>query len=311
MEAKPIPLTSLAHPVLADVLARLFAEIRERSRREAPLVHCLTHGITQNDSANGILAVGGRPNMASHPDEVAEAVRGAAALAVNLGNITAERLVAMDRAGAAACRKGIPILLDAVGVGFSTLRRDFARRFVEQYRPAVVKGNASELRALCGLSSHGEGVDVAAADAVSTLTAARREATSLRPFADRWHAVLLETGAVDIVVPAGDLFPEGTLSTPAGPGSAFVGNGTPTLARLTGTGCLLGALAGVWLAVANPWEAALLAASTLGVAGERAEEAVWQQRAKPVPLGSFHTALLDALSTLDTAALAAALRVTV
>lgn len=308
MEAKPIPLTSLAHPVLADVLDRLFAEIWERSRREAPLVHCLTHGITQNDSANGILAVGGRPNMASHPDEVSEAVRGAAALTVNLGNITAERLVAMDRAGAAACRKGIPILLDAVGVGFSTLRRDFARRFVKQYRPAVVKGNASELRALCGLSCHGTGVDVAAADAVSTLAAARREAAALRPFADRWHAVLLETGAVDIVIPTEGLSPE---RQPSVSGSAFVGNGTPTLARLTGTGCLLGALAGVWLAVANPWEAALLAASTLGVAGERAEEAVWQQRAKPVPLGSFHTALLDALSTLDTAALAAALRVAV
>ncbi len=308
MEAKPIPLTSLAHPVLADVLDRLFAEIWERSRREAPLVHCLTHGITQNDSANGILAVGGRPNMASHPDEVSEAVRGAAALTVNLGNITAERLVAMDRAGAAACRKGIPILLDAVGVGFSTLRRDFARRFVKQYRPAVVKGNASELRALCGLSCHGTGVDVAAADAVSTLAAARREAAALRPFADRWHTVLLETGAVDIVIPTEGLSPE---RQPSVSGSAFVGNGTPTLARLTGTGCLLGALAGVWLAVANPWEAALLAASTLGVAGERAEEAVWQQRAKPVPLGSFHTALLDALSTLDTAALAAALRVTV
>jgi hydroxyethylthiazole kinase len=308
MEAKPIPLTSLAHPVLADVLDRLFAEIWERSRREAPLVHCLTHGITQNDSANGILAVGGRPNMASHPDEVAEAVRGAAALAVNLGNITGERLVAMDRAGDAACRKGMPILLDAVGVGFSTLRRDFARRFVKQYRPAVVKGNASELRALCGLSCHGTGVDVAAADAVSTLAAARREAAALRPFADQWHTVLLETGAVDIVIPTEGLSPE---RQPSVSGSAFVGNGTPTLARLTGTGCLLGALAGVWLAVANPWEAALLAASTLGVAGERAEEAVWQQRAKPVPLGSFHTALLDALSTLDTAALAAALRVTV
>lgn len=308
MEAKPIPLTSLAHPVLADVLDRLFAEIWERSRREAPLVHCLTHGITQNDSANGILAVGGRPNMASHPDEVSEAVRGAAALTVNLGNITAERLVAMERAGAAACRKGIPILLDAVGVGFSTLRRDFAHRFVKQYRPAVVKGNASELRALCGLSCHGTGVDVAAADAVSTLAAARREAAALRPFADQWHTVLLETGAVDIVIPTEGLSPE---RQPSVSGSAFVGNGTPTLARLTGTGCLLGALAGVWLAVANPWEAALLAASTLGVAGERAEEAVWQQRAKPVPLGSFHTALLDALSTLDTAALAAALRVTV
>ena len=308
MEAKPIPLTSLAHPVLADVLDRLFAEIWERSRREAPLVHCLTHGITQNDSANGILAVGGRPNMASHPDEVSEAVRGAAALTVNLGNITAERLVAMDRAGAAACRKGMPILLDAVGVGFSTLRRDFAHRFVKQYRPAVVKGNASELRALCGLSCHGTGVDVAADDAVSTLAAARREAAALRPFADQWHTVLLETGAVDIVIPTEGLSPE---RQPSVSGSAFVGNGTPTLARLTGTGCLLGALAGVWLAVANPWEAALLAASTLGVAGERAEEAVWQQRAKPVPLGSFHTALLDALSTLDTAALAAALRVTV
>jgi hydroxyethylthiazole kinase len=303
-----IALTTESQPALAALLTRRFAVIREAVRQEKPLVHCLTHGITQNDSANGILAVGGRPNMASHPDEVEEAVRGAAAVTVNLGNITAERLVAMDRAGAAACRAGIPLLLDAVGVGFSTLRRDFARRFIVQYKPAVVKGNASELRALCGLSSHGEGVDVAAADAVVTLAAARKEAAALQPFADQWETVLLETGAVDVVLgPAGRPSMEEQLLA-AGP--AFVGNGTPTLTRLTGTGCLLGALAGVWLAVASPWEAALLAAVTLGLAGERAEETVWLDRTKPVPMGSFHVALLDALGTLDPAAAAASLRVT-
>lgn len=70
-----------------------------RSRR--PLIHCITNPISINDCANLILAAGGRPIMAEHPGEVAEITATAAALAVNLGNITDVRMESMvlGRAG--------------------------------------------------------------------------------------------------------------------------------------------------------------------------------------------------------------------
>ena len=267
-------------------LAASFAALRAAVWQQKPLIHCLTHPITMNDSANVVLALGASPNMASHPDEAAEAVRGADALAVNLGNITAERMEAMERAGKAAREKGIPILLDAVGVGFSTLRRQFAEHFMEAYRPAIVKGNASELRTLCGLASHSRGVDAGPADAVGTAQLEDMAAV-LPDFAAQWQTVLLLTGATDLIAA-----PDRT---------AFVCNGTPVLARLTGTGCMVGAMAATWLAAPSagtPWEAAVLACVTMGIAGEKAEQAAGQGAAGRVPMGTFHVALLDALSTL-------------
>ena len=50
-------------------------DIMSRVRENEPLIHCMTHAITMNDSANAILAVGGSPTMASHPQEVEEIVR--------------------------------------------------------------------------------------------------------------------------------------------------------------------------------------------------------------------------------------------
>ena len=276
--------------------AASFAALRAAVWREKPLIHCLTHPITMNDSANVVLALGASPNMASHPDEVVEAVRGADALAVNLGNITDERMEAMERAGGAAREKGIPVLLDAVGVGFSTLRRRFAAHFIEAYRPAIVKGNASELRILCGLASHGRGVDAGPADAVGT---AQLEdmAALLQKHAVQWRTVLLLTGATDLIV------------SPAR--TAFVRNGTPVLARLTGTGCMAGAMAATWLAVGTPWEAAVLACVTMGMAGWIAEQAAGKGPDGRVPMGAFHMALLDALSTLSDETLASGMEITV
>ena len=51
-------------------------DIMSRVRENEPLIHCMTHAITMNDSANAILAVGGSPTMASHPQEVEEIVGG-------------------------------------------------------------------------------------------------------------------------------------------------------------------------------------------------------------------------------------------
>ena len=142
-------------------------DIMSRVRENEPLIHCMTHAITMNDSANAILAVGGSPTMASHPQEVEEIVEAADSLVVNLGNINEERLEAMKIAGEKAHEKGIPILLDAVGVACSTLRLVYAQQFIEHNRPGIIKGNSSEIRTLCGLSAHAHGVDAGAADAVT------------------------------------------------------------------------------------------------------------------------------------------------
>lgn len=69
-------------------------------------------------------------------------------------------------------------------------------------------------------------------------------------------------------------------------------NGHPLMARMTGAGCLLGAVTAAFLAVEeDALAAALAAAVTLGVAGElAAREAHWP--------GSFQPALLDRIYAL-------------
>ena len=224
----------------------------------------MTHAITMNDSANAILAVGASPTMASHPKEVEEITAAADSLVVNLGNINEERLQAMKIAGARAHALGLPILLE------------YARAFIEANHPGIIKGNSSEIRALCGLPSHAHGVDAGAADAITGMDLARA-AEPFAEYARAQHTVLLITGAIDLVT-------DGTHSI-------GVTNGTPMLGRLTGTGCMVGALAGTWYSSGDAFAAAALGTVYMGLAGEVA--------AKDKPgLGTFHMHLLDALGSL-------------
>ena len=246
-----------------------FASILRHVEETKPLIHCITHPITMNDCANLVLAVGASPNMAFHPEEAAEFVSLASVLAVNLGNIADDRM-------ARANELGIPILIDAVGVSCSTLRRRFAHDFIETYRPAVIKGNSSEIRALCGLDSHGSGVDAGAADAVTADTFAAA-AEEFGAYAAAHQAVVLASGPVDVVT-------DGTQA-------CGIANGTPVLAKLTGTGCMLGVLTAVYMSARKPWHAAVLAAAAMGIAGEQAA-------AESKGMGSFHTGLFDAISNV-------------
>ena len=69
-------------------------------------------------------------------------------------------------------------------------------------------------------------------------------------------------------------------------------NGTPRLSLVTGTGCMVHALCASYSAVTDPFTAAVLSVSTMGICGELAER-------KSEGLGSFRIALLDALSLLS------------
>src|SRR5699024_12204946 len=55
-----------------DDIWRKAERIMEAVPKKAPLIHCITNPISIHDCANVILAVGGRPIMAEHPEEVRE-----------------------------------------------------------------------------------------------------------------------------------------------------------------------------------------------------------------------------------------------
>ena len=133
--------------------------IRSKVKECHPLIHCITNPISIHQCANAILAVGARPMMAEHPKEVREITESADALLLNLGNITDARMESMMISTKAAKQKGIPIVLDAVGVACSTLRRSFARELLKTVSPTVIKGNYSEISALYHEKYHSVGVD--------------------------------------------------------------------------------------------------------------------------------------------------------
>ena len=101
------------------MLSTCLANLREKS----PLVHSITNFVTVNDCANLLLACGARPIMASDPQEAAEITAAADALNINIGTLNHLLVPAMLDAGRTANRLGIPVLLDPVGVGASSLRR--------------------------------------------------------------------------------------------------------------------------------------------------------------------------------------------
>lgn len=104
--------------------------VRNATKENSPLIHCITNPISIHGCANMILAVGARPMMAEHPLEVEDITRTAGALMLNLGNITDARMESMRRSARVAMECGIPILLDLVGVTCSRIRMELARELI-------------------------------------------------------------------------------------------------------------------------------------------------------------------------------------
>lgn len=248
-------------------------EHMENLRREKPLIHCITNPISINLCANGLLAIGAQPIMAEHPEEVGEITGNAKALLLNLGNITDVRMLSMKRAARAATERNIPIVVDAVGIACSRLRRDYLQELLSISLPTAIKGNYSEIQALYQENYHTAGVD---ADATLTEASVSRSAVML---ARQYSCIILASGQVDIVTDGIRLM--------------HIKNGTSQLATVTGTGCLLGALCAAFLAVHPNMDALVAACAILGICGELAQT--------PQGTGSFAVQLLDELSTVQTA----------
>ena len=246
----------------------------QRLRETKPLVHQITNYVVMNETANATLALGALPVMAHAREEVAEMVQIAGALVLNIGTLSPPWVDAMLIAGKAANERGVPVVLDPVGAGATTYRTDTAKSILDEVDVSVLRGNAGEVATLVGAAAEVRGVE--------SIDSGGDAAELAREAGRRLGLVASVTGAVDHVSD--------------GERSAAIENGHPLMASITGTGCMSTALTGCFLAVAEPFDAAVEALVAFGVAGEDAAQGARGP-------GSFHVALYDALAALDPATL--------
>lgn len=262
-------------------MIKTIQDIVRRTREKRPMVHAITNNVTVNDCANIILAAYGAPTMAQDTREVEEITALSDALVLNLGALRAQE--AMLLAGKKANALGHPIVLDPVAAGASFLRGETCRKLLHELRIAVIRGNASEIRALALGSETTLGVEVNALDKV-TEDNLEASAEMVRAFSRRVGAVVALTGEIDLVT-------DGTQT-------AVLRGGCEMMSRITGAGCMLTALMGAYCGANpdRPFAAAVAAVAVMDACGEAAYERV---REAMEGTASFRTRLLDAVSLLN------------
>lgn len=250
-------------------------------KRQRPLVHCVNNIVTATDCANLALAVGASPMMAQASEEMADITAISAATVLNTGTPDEEKFQVCLLCGKEAARLGQPVVLDPVGVGASPWRLERTMELLHLFTPAILRVNLGEAQALSQSSGREQGVDSPApADRAERLETAMR-------LAERRRTTVLLSGPEDIVTD--------------GRAAWCVSGGSGWMSRVTGTGCMLSVLCGVFAAVEpEPVSAAVLASAFWKVCSQRAERTAGNRGP-----GSFHAALLDAAGTLTAGELAA------
>lgn len=238
-------------------------------RRCSPLVHCITNDVVQAFTANILLALGASPAMVVEPDEAEQFAAIADALLINVGTLTALQAQAIRRGIDGALAADTPWVLDPVAVGGLTFRSDFCQQLIK-LKPAAIRGNASEIIALVGLSSGGRGVD-STDSASSALPAAQQ-------LAQQTGAIVVVTGEVDYVTD--------------GLCTRTVAGGSILMTRVVGTGCALSAVVAACCAL--PGDRLENIAAGCGFMKHAGLRAALQSPG----LGSFAVGLLDALSVM-------------
>lgn len=249
------------HPEIIEALESL--------RRNSPLTHCITNIVVTNFTANVLLATGAAPAMIVTIEEAAEFVRIAQALLINVGTITSHDATVMLKAAATAEETGTPWVLDPVAAGVLAYRTGVVTELI-RHKPAIIRGNASEILSVAGAVGGGKGVD-------STAVSMEAVPVALK-LARETGAVVAVSGEVDYITDGKTII--------AVPG------GHPIMTRITGTGCALGALMAAFLPVTQtPLQAATAASAIFASAGEQAA------RSSQGP-GSFSVAFLDQLALI-------------
>lgn len=218
----------------------------------APLIHCITNAISVETVANALLYIGAKPIMTEDIRAFNDLALQTNSLLLNLGSLSLDKEKSILAASKLAIGKE-PIVLDVVGIASAKSAMKVAKKIIAD-QPTIVRGNISEMRALCDLQTHGRGVDGSLLD--QTYEELINLITALKQLPQ--ESIYVATGTKDIVVARNNVW--------------VLSNGVPELDRFTGSGdTLSGLLAALLGEGASPEDAAIQAISYLNIAGETAK----------------------------------------
>ena len=241
-----------------------------RLKQMKPFCYGLTNYVAANLSANVLLAVGAGPAIGTAMDWPSVFGGHAHAVWINAASLMSCGPEEIRLAARSAHEGGVPWVLDPVAVGAGAAEYDAVVKSLLEFKPAAIRGNASELIALAGGYGGGQGVE-------TTMTSDQAV-----PFLEK---VAAEIGTIAAVSGATDYITDGKTTY-------SVSGGDIRLTQVTGAGCSLGALIAAMLANAEDRITAVVAA-----------HAVYAEAAKRASgargTASFATAFLDELSLID------------
>lgn len=261
----------------------MFENILNEIKIRNPLVHCITNYVTVNDCANAILAINGSPIMADDINEVEDITTICNSLVINIGTLNERTVFSMIKAGKMANQLNHPVIFDPVGAGASKFRTDTAKKLLKNVKFNVIRGNISEIKALATNIATTQGVDANINDIV-TKDNIKDVVKFAQKFSQETDAIIAITGAIDIIVSKDKAY--------------AIYNGCETMSRITGTGCMLTAILGAFIAIgqSSPLETTAYTVALMGYCGEIASQKV---RDRDEGTSSFRTYLIDALSTIE------------
>ncbi len=243
-------------------------------RAENPMAGSITNSVTIDFVANAQLAAGGSAAMVYLPDEGECLVAAGGAVYINMGTLLPVYAETLPRTAAAAQKAGKPWVLDPVGIGIGSLRTELLQKLAP-YKPAIIRGNASEIIALAALwGAEGDAADLGRArgvDSTDPVDAARASAVALAR----------QTGGAVAVSGEKDLVTDGKTV-------AYSTGGSALMEKVTGFGCSQGGVLAVYACEADPFTAAVAGVAHYNVAGTRAAKTATAP-------ASFKVAFIDEL----------------
>ncbi|ORX54117.1 TMP-TENI-domain-containing protein [Hesseltinella vesiculosa] len=242
----------------------------QRIRDQTPMVHHITNNVVINDNANATLAVGASPIMSQNRVELEELAAVNGAMVLNMG--TLNDIDTMVLAAQANGRHGNPVVLDPVGGGATTFRKQVVQRFLSEAPLTIIKGNGGEILSMANRGGRSRGVDsLGGVDEENAKAAV--EALALQH-----KCIVAMTGPVDYVSD--------------GRRTYAIDNGDPMLVNITGSGCMVTSIVACF-AAANRSDYLLATVSAILMVNIASEVAM--ARGDVRGPGTFRSALIDEL----------------
>jgi len=195
----------------------------QQVRQSQPLIHHLTNQVVMNFTANGLLAFGGSPIMAKEAIEANAMASLANGILINIGTIVEADVEAMLQAGKTANERGIPVVLDPVGVAATPFRQQVIQQLTDAIDFTAIKGNIGEMAFLVDVAWKTKGVE--SLDETADIMTLKKIA---RKVARKYDAIAVVTGKTDIICQNEIIHTNQS--------------GHPYLTQITGAGCLLGSI---------------------------------------------------------------------